>query len=508
MAMAATGEPVAVLGIGTMGHGMVDSALRAGITVIVWDRHREAAAVFGDRGAEVAETAAEAAGRAGIVVTMVTDADAVLSVATEQGMLGALAPDAIWIQMSTIGLAGTGARHVARRGAVRRHLLDAPVSGSKEPAEHGELTIFASGPDELRPVSRRCSTRWASGPSGSGLWGGDPLKLVNNTLLAFTNEGVVASIALAPRRLGPRTQTCSTWLNGGPLLSPWESAEVRAHRPRRLLGAIRVCSHSRTCTSRSHRRRRQVRGACRPGARMGTHCRPGLGDQDLTVVTRALEAPDNTMTLIGSFFLTLAPARTGWRIRARRSEPSSLDAAAALGPAGLAVGVVRGRRARLPGSAAGSPQAPASSRPRPCCRSAGPCSGRRGSPTIRPAGPSATRWPPERGETPRLSVTVRTASSTCQVCWDWPRWFQIRIPSSAFSTTRAPAGGGSPRRYLPVSHPLASGDQASSGPAAGRPARSPIRPRGPAGCTAPAWTPGRTVRGIPRYPLLFAAASR
>ena len=106
MAMAATGEPVAVLGVGTMGHGMVDSALPASITVIVWDRHREAAAVLGDRGAEVAETAAEAAGRAGIVVTMVPDADAVMSIARDQGMLAALAPGAIWVQMSTIGLAG------------------------------------------------------------------------------------------------------------------------------------------------------------------------------------------------------------------------------------------------------------------------------------------------------------------------------------------------------------------------------------------------------------------
>jgi len=56
---------------------------------------------------------------------------------------------------------------------------------------------------------------------------------------------------------------------------------------------------------------------------------------------------------------------------------------------------------------------------------------------------------------------LRTTSRTCQVCSDWPRWFQIRIPSSAFSTTRVPAGAGSPRRYLPVSHPLASEDQAS-----------------------------------------------
>ena len=64
-------------------------------------------------------------------------------------------------------------------------------------------------------------------------------------------------------------------------------------------------------------------------------------------------------------------------------------------------------------------------------------------------------------DTPRPSATLRTASRICQVWSDWPRWFQIRMPSSAFSTTRVPGAGGSPRSYLPVSHPLASGDQAS-----------------------------------------------
>ena len=105
--MAGTDEPVAVLGIGAMGHGMAASALRAGIPTIVWNRRMEATRDLAELGAEVAGTAADAARRAAIVVTMVTDADAVLSVARDQGMLAALAPGAIWAQMSTIGVAGT-----------------------------------------------------------------------------------------------------------------------------------------------------------------------------------------------------------------------------------------------------------------------------------------------------------------------------------------------------------------------------------------------------------------
>ena len=79
--MVRTQGPLAVLGIGTMGHGMAASALRAGIPTIVWNRAPDATRDLADLGAEVAETAADAARRAAIVVTMVTNADAVISIA-------------------------------------------------------------------------------------------------------------------------------------------------------------------------------------------------------------------------------------------------------------------------------------------------------------------------------------------------------------------------------------------------------------------------------------------
>src|SRR5947207_69899 len=150
--MARNHDPVAVLGIGAMGHGMAKSALRAGIPTIVWNRDPEATADLAELGAAVAKTAADAARQAAIVVTMVTDTDAVFSIARDQGMLAALAPGAIWVQMSTIGVAGIE-RVAALVDAERPDitLLDAPVSGSKDPAEQGELTIFASGPDDARP---------------------------------------------------------------------------------------------------------------------------------------------------------------------------------------------------------------------------------------------------------------------------------------------------------------------------------------------------------------------
>jgi len=226
--MTGTQEPIAVLGIGTMGHGMAASALRAGIPTIVWNREPETTLDLAALGAEVADSPAEAAGRAAIVVTMVTDADAVMSIAQDQGMLAALAPGAIWAQMSTIGVAGIErVAALVERERPDITLLDAPVSGSKEPAAEGQLTIFASGPEAARtrvsPLFDALGQRtvWV-GPVGSGT----RLKLVNNTWLAFGAEAVDASVALA-HRLGLETETVLGALGGGPLVSPWQAAKLQ-----------------------------------------------------------------------------------------------------------------------------------------------------------------------------------------------------------------------------------------------------------------------------------------
>jgi 3-hydroxyisobutyrate dehydrogenase len=296
MLMAAQPDTVAVLGIGSMGHGMATSARRAGIPTIVWNREPGRTRDLADLGAEVAETAADAAARAGIVITMVTDADAVLSIATEQGMLDALAPGSIWAQMSTIGVAGI--ERVIQLVEAQRtdvKLLDAPVSGSKEPAEQGQLTIFASGPDDARsrvaPLFDALGQRtiWV-GPLGAG----SRMKLVNNTLLAFTAEGVGASIALA-HRLGVETETVIDALDGGPLVSPWESAKLQRiakgdYSPQFSL-ALALKDVHLALESVDAARFESLASLAREWERAVDQ---GLGDQDLTVVTRVLEDPGAT----------------------------------------------------------------------------------------------------------------------------------------------------------------------------------------------------------------------
>jgi 3-hydroxyisobutyrate dehydrogenase len=290
--MAQTQEPVAVLGIGAMGHGMATSALRAGIPTTVWNRDPAATRDLAEAGAEVAASAADAAQRAGIVVTMVTDTDAIMSIARDQGMLAALAPGAIWVQMSTIGVAGierVAAMVWAERPDVT--LLDAPVSGSKDPAEQGRLTIFASGPDEARSrvaalfdaLGQR--TVWV-GPVGAG----SRLKLVNNTWVAFESEAVATSMALA-HRLGLETETVVEAIGGGPLVSPWQAAKLQRiasgeFSPQFALSlALKDVHLALQAADDDHFA--ALAGVAEEWQQAVAH---GLGDQDLTVVTRELQA--------------------------------------------------------------------------------------------------------------------------------------------------------------------------------------------------------------------------
>lgn len=290
--MAEPHELVAVLGIGAMGHGMATSALRAGIPTVVWNRTPGPTRDLAELGAEVAETASEAARRAAIVVTMVTDADAVISIARDQGMLAALAPGAIWVQMGTIGVVGID-RVAAMVDEERPDvtLLDAPVSGSREPAEQGQLTIFASGPVDVRPsvaflfdaLGRR--TIWV-GEVGAGT----RLKLVNNTWLAFTNEAVVSSVALA-RHFGLEAAAVAGALTGGPLVSPWQAAKLR-----RMADGDFSAEFALSLALKDVHLALQAAGDDAFGT---LHCLAdewqhvvdqGYGDEDLTVVTLALEA--------------------------------------------------------------------------------------------------------------------------------------------------------------------------------------------------------------------------
>jgi 3-hydroxyisobutyrate dehydrogenase len=163
--MMSVGDPVALLGAGsTMGLPMARHIARSGAELRAWNRTREKAEPLAGNGARVCGTPAEAAEEAAVILTMLADADAVVSCAREA--LPAARKDAIWLQMSTIGEQGTDqCLELARAHGIS--FFDAPVLGTKQPAEEGKLVILASGPASCGIAFSRSSTPWGRRRSGS-----------------------------------------------------------------------------------------------------------------------------------------------------------------------------------------------------------------------------------------------------------------------------------------------------------------------------------------------------
>ena len=184
---------VAVLGTGIMGAGMTRSLLRAGHDVRVWNRTAARAQPLADDGATVADTAAGAVEGAEVVLVMLWDSPAVLDVL---GSAAGAAPDAVWLQGSTIG--ADGMREVAAARPDLR-LVDAPVLGTKGPAEQGTLVALLSGaPADVaaaQPAIDGYSAR--SVYAGERLGAASALKLACNAWVATMNAAVGQSIALA-----------------------------------------------------------------------------------------------------------------------------------------------------------------------------------------------------------------------------------------------------------------------------------------------------------------------
>ena len=191
---------VAVLGTGIMGSGMARNLARARLETRAWNRTRERAEQLADAGITVADTLAEAVDRADCVITMLADGDAVRNVMSGgDGALAAISTDAVWLQMSTIGIAATEqlAGLAAERGVA---FVDAPVLGTKQPVEAGQLTVLASGPDaaldRCDPVFEAVGGRTIRlGEAGNG----SRMKLVLNNWLVALTVGLAETIALAER---------------------------------------------------------------------------------------------------------------------------------------------------------------------------------------------------------------------------------------------------------------------------------------------------------------------
>lgn len=215
-----SGKPtVAVLGTGIMGSGMARSLLRAGLPVRAWNRTRTRAESLAAEGATVAETAEEAVRGADVILTALNDGPSVA--ATLTAATPGLHPGQVWLQSSTIGIDAT-TDLVHRAAGLGVVYLDAPVLGTRQPAEQGTLTVFVSGPSAARatatPVLDAIGQRtlWVGEDQGAAT----RLKLVANTWVINLVNSVAECLNLA-EGLGLDPRLFLDAMKGGPLDTPY-----------------------------------------------------------------------------------------------------------------------------------------------------------------------------------------------------------------------------------------------------------------------------------------------
>ena len=188
------------IGIGNMGSRIAKRLLEHGYQVIAYNRTREAAEALVKYGATVAESIAELASKADVILSSLTNDDAIKRVyADPEGVFAHMRRGSAIVEMSTV-LPATARQlyELSREAGVK--FLDSPVSGSTPSAEDGTLTLFCGGDEELFQAAQPIFSSIASqyfylGGSGSGT----AMKLVANTLLGVGMQAIAESVALGQK---------------------------------------------------------------------------------------------------------------------------------------------------------------------------------------------------------------------------------------------------------------------------------------------------------------------
>jgi 3-hydroxyisobutyrate dehydrogenase len=208
---------VSVLGTGIMGAAMARNLARAGHAVRAWNRTRAKAEPLATDGITVADTPAEAVRDADVVLTMLYDGPAALEVMREAAP--ALRAGAAWVQSTTAGIEAIGdlAAFARERDLV---FFDAPVLGTRQPAEAGQLTVLAAGPVAGRPAvapvfdAVGARTVWTGEDGGAG--SATRLKLVANSWVIAATAAAGEVLALS-QSLDVDPNAFFELIEGGPL---------------------------------------------------------------------------------------------------------------------------------------------------------------------------------------------------------------------------------------------------------------------------------------------------
>lgn len=193
-------EAIGFIGLGVMGKPMAKNLIKAGHRLVVHNRSRPAADELVGAGAAAGTSAADVARQATVVITMLPDTtDVERVIAGPDGVLSALQPGAVVVDMSSISPAATVqlATQVAARGG---SMLDAPVSGGEIGAINATLSIMVGGDDaafaRVKPIFEAMGNAERIvhiGKSGAG----QVCKICNQIAIGGALAGVSEAFALA-----------------------------------------------------------------------------------------------------------------------------------------------------------------------------------------------------------------------------------------------------------------------------------------------------------------------
>src|SRR5205814_5021864 len=225
---------IGFIGLGNMGAPMAGNLLKAGFSVIVWNRTESKARPLVEKGAAWADGPRHLAEKSDVVITMLEDARAVREVLLgAEGVVAARHPNLRIIDMSTISPKDSRdiAQQVADRGMI---MIDSPVSGSVNAAAGALLTAHVGGEPEVvesvLPILRAMGKNvFHLGPNGMGCY----MKLVNNVVLAASLAGFSEAFVLGKKAGLPPQQMLDVILQGSarsPLRSEEHTSELQSLR--------------------------------------------------------------------------------------------------------------------------------------------------------------------------------------------------------------------------------------------------------------------------------------
>lgn len=189
---------IGFLGMGIMGSAMARNLIKAGFEVLVWNRARERCRPLVAIGAKEGKTPREVARTCPVTFAMVADPSAAGQVCFgEDGILEAMGPGRAYVDFSTVD-PDTSRRIAAAVRARGGRFLEAPVSGSRKPAEEGTLVVLAAGDrtvyDEVLPALQVLGkTCLYLGETGNGA----AMKLVVNLVMGEMMVALCEGLALA-----------------------------------------------------------------------------------------------------------------------------------------------------------------------------------------------------------------------------------------------------------------------------------------------------------------------